>query len=164
MRSFIAEYIPLLLRHQQFLGRALQWITKELQASESTILPKANASLGFIIGGTSASGCITSTLTHLARDSQSSPPLTGQMNSMGNVMHLDHVPRKYQSRYLSRTEQTCPCPRRGVLRLPTPPRPSCTALISTTPKPKTGMCKPTAWVCRRRISRAVGRICRGMIS
>lgn len=82
---------------------ALQCIAKE-SSSASMILPHANASLGFIIGGISAGGAITSSLAHLARDHNLNPPLTGQMNSIGSVMHADHVPQKYQARYLSREQ------------------------------------------------------------
>lgn len=83
---------------------ALEWIAKEIKSGESNVLPKANAPLGFIVGGTSAGGCITSSLAHLARDNHLDPPVTGQMNSIGSVMHPDHVPKKYQSRYLSRQQ------------------------------------------------------------
>lgn len=81
----------------------LRWVAKECSAA-SAILPEADAKLGFIIGGTSAGGRIVSSLAHLARDNKLSPPLTGQMNSIGSVMHEDHVPRKYQSQYLSREQ------------------------------------------------------------
>lgn len=83
---------------------ALQWLANELNSTTSLTLCKADASSGFIIGGTSAGGCITSSLAHLARDNHLNPPLTGQMNSIGSVMHENHVPKKYQSRYLSKQQ------------------------------------------------------------
>jgi acetyl esterase/lipase len=81
----------------------LQWVAKEASAA-SSVLPSANPKLGFIIGGTSAGGGIASSLAHLARDHNLTPPLTGQMNCIGSVMHADHVPPKYQPQYLSRTQ------------------------------------------------------------
>ena len=82
---------------------ALQWIAREI-SSASTILPNADPKLGFIIGGTSAGGSIAASLAHLARDNNLSPPLTGHMISIGSVMHVDHVPKKYKSQYLSREQ------------------------------------------------------------
>lgn len=82
---------------------ALRWIAKEV-SSASKVLLNANAKLGFIIGGTSAGGSIAASLAHLARDNNLSPPLTGQMISIGSVMHVDYVPKKYKSQYLSREQ------------------------------------------------------------
>ena len=82
---------------------ALRWIASEI-SSASKFLPNADAKLGFIIGGTSAGGSIAASLAHLARDNNLSPPLTGHMISIGSVMHVDHVPKKYRSQYLSREQ------------------------------------------------------------
>lgn len=82
----------------------LQWIAAEASSGSSTILSNADLSLGFIIGGTSAGGNMVSVLAHLARDQKLTPPLTGQMNSIGGVIHADHVPEKYKPFYLSREQ------------------------------------------------------------
>ncbi|KAK1964368.1 alpha/beta-hydrolase [Colletotrichum sublineola] len=64
----------------------------------------ANPSRGFIIGGGSAGGNIAAVLAHLARDSELSPPLTGQylcVPAIMCVMPPEAIPEQYRSEYLS---------------------------------------------------------------
>lgn len=61
----------------------------------------ADPSLGFVVGGTSAGGNLTAVLSHLARDEQLSPPLTGQYLSIPALLPAAVVPDKYKEFYLS---------------------------------------------------------------
>lgn len=77
---------------------ALQWCARH--ASELGATP----SKGFVVGGGSAGGNITAVLTHIARDEQLSPPLTGQYLAVPAVMCFlppSHIPAQYRSEYLS---------------------------------------------------------------
>ncbi|KEF63724.1 uncharacterized protein A1O9_01702 [Exophiala aquamarina CBS 119918] len=64
----------------------------------------ANPSLGFIIGGTSAGGNMSAVLSHLARDTALSPPITGIWLGIPALLSHDAVPEKYQPLYLSREQ------------------------------------------------------------
>ncbi|EOA85978.1 uncharacterized protein SETTUDRAFT_161671 [Exserohilum turcica Et28A] len=77
---------------------ALRWI-----AEKATSLA-ADPSLGFVVGGTSAGGSITATLTHLARDEGLAFPLTGQYLAMPMISPLAAVPAKYRSYFLSQKQ------------------------------------------------------------
>ncbi|KAE8444360.1 hypothetical protein EG329_000670 [Mollisiaceae sp. DMI_Dod_QoI] len=84
---------------------ALQWCAQH--ASELD----ADPSRGFVIGGGSAGGNITAVLTHIARDEQLSPPLTGQYLGVPAIMCFlppSHIPAQYRSEYLSHPLVT-PC-------------------------------------------------------
>ncbi|EFQ26065.1 uncharacterized protein GLRG_01209 [Colletotrichum graminicola M1.001] len=64
----------------------------------------ANPSRGFIIGGGSEGGNITAVLAHLARDSELSPPLTGQYLCVPAIMCMlppEAIPEQYRAEYLS---------------------------------------------------------------
>ncbi|RMZ90047.1 hypothetical protein DV736_g2714, partial [Chaetothyriales sp. CBS 134916] len=84
----------------------LQAIAKEASSSSSsTILPSfTDATVGFILGGTSAGCALASVLAHLARDNNLSPPLTGQFLCAGSYISPSCVPPKYTSFYLSREQ------------------------------------------------------------
>lgn len=76
---------------------ALQWCAQH--ASELG----ADPSREFVVGGGSAGGNITAVLTHVARDEQLSPPLTGQYLCVPAVMCFlppEYVPARYRSEYL----------------------------------------------------------------
>ncbi|RYP48444.1 hypothetical protein DL768_005646 [Monosporascus sp. mg162] len=84
---------------------ALQWCAQH--ASELG----ADPSRGFVVGGGSAGGNITAVLTHIARDKQFSPPLTGQYLGVPAIMCFlppSHIPAQYRSEYLSHPLVT-PC-------------------------------------------------------
>lgn len=61
----------------------------------------ADPSVAFIIGGTSAGGNLTAVLSHLARDNNLSPPLTGQYLAIPATVPYERVPEKYKDRILS---------------------------------------------------------------
>ena len=61
----------------------------------------ADPLLGFVVGGSSAGSNLTAVLTHLARDEQLSPPLTGQYLSVPILLPPAVVPEKYKEFYLS---------------------------------------------------------------
>jgi acetyl esterase/lipase len=77
---------------------ALQWC-----AQHSSELG-ADPSRGFLVGGGSAGGNITAVLTHIARDEELSPPLTGQYLGVPAIMCFlppSHIPARYRHEYLS---------------------------------------------------------------
>jgi len=74
---------------------ALRW------AAENAKSWGADPSVGFVVGGTSAGGNITAVLTHVARDENLSPPLTGQYLVIPAVLPASKVPDKYREYYLS---------------------------------------------------------------
>jgi acetyl esterase/lipase len=80
-------------------------VAQELQRhnpSSGTFLPKeASAQAGFIIGGTSSGANLATVVAHLARDSELTPPLTGQYIPAGNFVNPFDVPEKYRPYYLS---------------------------------------------------------------
>jgi acetyl esterase/lipase len=76
---------------------ALRWVAANASALS------ADPTLGFIVGGTSAGGNITAVITHLARDCNLQPPLTGQYLSVPALLPADVVPEKYRPEYLSLT-------------------------------------------------------------
>jgi acetyl esterase/lipase len=83
---------------------AITWIAKN-----ATTTLRANPARGFIIGGISAGGNITNVCTHLTRDHQLQPPITGNWLSCPGVRLApkddDKFPPKYRERLLSRTQQ-----------------------------------------------------------
>lgn len=76
---------------------ALQWA-----AANATSL-SANPALGFIVGGGSAGGNIAAVLTHLARDENLHPPLTGQYLCVPALLPSEVVPEQYKHEYQSAT-------------------------------------------------------------
>jgi acetyl esterase/lipase len=61
----------------------------------------ADASKGFIVGGSSAGSNISAVLTHLARDEKLSPPLTGAYLHIPAVLSPEAVPEHLKSEYRS---------------------------------------------------------------
>lgn len=74
---------------------ALQWVATN--ASELG----ADPSKGFIVGGESSGGNIAIVLSHLARDNNLSPPLTGQFLSLPSCLPPETVPEKFKPFYHS---------------------------------------------------------------
>jgi acetyl esterase/lipase len=72
-----------------------------VQAAENASQLGADPSKGFIIGGTSAGGNITVTITHLARDEKLSPPLTGAHLMIPSVCVSKEMPEKYKQEQYS---------------------------------------------------------------
>lgn len=85
----------------QALARAS---TEPSRTSTSLIPPSCDPTTGFIVGGTSAGANLTAALAHLARDFPLTPPLTGQYLCAGAWISPNAVPPKYQSTYLSSTQ------------------------------------------------------------
>ena len=85
---------------------ALSWI-----AENATTALRADPKRGFVVGGISAGGSVTNVCTHLARDHQLQPPITGNWLSCPGVRlapkDADKLPQKYRERLLSRTQQEC---------------------------------------------------------
>ncbi|KAI1874147.1 uncharacterized protein JN550_002726 [Neoarthrinium moseri] len=72
---------------------------------KSRILPsQCDPRLGFIVGGTSAGANLAASITHLARDSNLTPCLTGQMLIAGTFISPQHVPIQYSPFYLARDQ------------------------------------------------------------
>lgn len=63
-----------------------------------------NLSKGFIVAGVSAGANMAATITHLARDEQMTPALTGCWLSIPSLLSPDVVPDKYKGDYLSREQ------------------------------------------------------------
>jgi acetyl esterase/lipase len=75
---------------------ALKWAASNAQSWG------ADASTGFVVGGTSAGGNISAVLALMARDEELSPPLTGQYLAIPAVApNKEKVPDKYKEYYLS---------------------------------------------------------------
>ena len=85
---------------------ALAWIAEH---ARSTL--RADPFQGFIVGGISAGGNITNTITHLARDRKLKPAITGNWLSCAGVRlapkDAEKLPQKYRDRNLSRTQEEC---------------------------------------------------------
>ena len=56
---------------------------------------------GFIVGGISAGANLTATISHLYRDDDLFPPITGLYLSIPSLMSEEVVPEKYRDQYLS---------------------------------------------------------------
>jgi acetyl esterase/lipase len=86
------------------------WDTLSWIASNTAAL-RADPSKGFIVGGISSGSNITNVISHLARDKDLQPPITGVWLSCGGVRiapkdaHL--LPEQYQERNLSRMQDEC---------------------------------------------------------
>jgi acetyl esterase/lipase len=63
-----------------------------------------NAKKGFVIGGISAGGNLAAVISHLYRDEQISPPLTGIYLSVPILLSPEAVPEKLKDQYLSREQ------------------------------------------------------------
>jgi len=75
-----------------------------VQISENSGKLGADASKGFVLGGTSAGGNIAIVLSHLARDEALSPLLTGLYLNVPLVLAPEAVPEKYLPLYKSREQ------------------------------------------------------------
>lgn len=64
----------------------------------------ADTSKGFILGGTSAGGHLTGTLSHWARDRNLQPPLTGIYLNATSLAHQEAIPERYKVMYSSLKE------------------------------------------------------------
>ncbi|GAB7355153.1 hypothetical protein MBLNU459_g5723t1 [Dothideomycetes sp. NU459] len=74
---------------------ATQW------AAQHVAELKADPRKGFVVGGTSAGGSLTSIVAHLARDGKLSPPLTGLLLMVPSCLSHQAVPEKYKAEYQS---------------------------------------------------------------
>lgn len=79
---------------------ALRWIAKHASSFG------ANPNAGFVVGGASAGGNISSILAHLARDEKLDPPLTGQFLCVPALLPTPSVLEKYGAEYISWKENT----------------------------------------------------------
>ncbi|KAL1893969.1 hypothetical protein Sste5346_006110 [Sporothrix stenoceras] len=61
---------------------------------------------GFVVGGTASGGNLAAVATHMARDSQLQPPLTGHYLSTPLLTMPEVVPEKYREFYLSHGQNT----------------------------------------------------------
>ncbi|KAG2413118.1 hypothetical protein HFD88_010677 [Aspergillus terreus] len=74
---------------------ALKWAA----ANASKLI--ANPEKGFVIGGDSAGGNISAVISHLARDEQIFPPLTGVWLNVPETVAQEALPEKYKSEHTS---------------------------------------------------------------
>ncbi|KAH8195748.1 hypothetical protein TruAng_010076 [Truncatella angustata] len=82
---------------------ALQW------AAENAACLGADPLAGFLVGGGSAGGNIAAVLSHVARDEDLSPPLTGQYLCVPAItcfLPPDQIPERYRPDYLSHPSVT----------------------------------------------------------
>ncbi|KAF2019187.1 alpha/beta-hydrolase [Aaosphaeria arxii CBS 175.79] len=70
---------------------ALKW------AAENASTLKADLEKGFIVSGCSAGGSIASYISHQAVDDGLSPPLTGVILTVANLVHPDMMPEEYKA-------------------------------------------------------------------
>lgn len=83
----------------------LEWAASESRKFKSTILPLCtDPRVGFLVGGESAGACLAAELSHLARDHNLFPKLTGQFLCCGTFISPERVPANYKERFLSWTE------------------------------------------------------------
>lgn len=64
----------------------------------------ADPALGFVLGGTSSGGQMTAALSHMARDRNLSPPLTGVYLNVPALVQPALVPEAYKQMYNSRSQ------------------------------------------------------------
>lgn len=79
---------------------ALQWTAANYSTSRY-LAGAAPRERGFVVGGNSAGANITAVLTHLARDAQMNPPITGQYLAVPLLLPPEVVPEHCRERYLS---------------------------------------------------------------
>src|SRR6266536_3244867 len=75
---------------------ALQWAATNYTTSPH-LLGTAPREKGFIVDGPSAGANFTAVLTHLARDIQLDPPITGQFLRVPLLLPPEVVPEKYKA-------------------------------------------------------------------
>jgi acetyl esterase/lipase len=91
---------------QSLLGKIKPSLSRTDNSSKAT-LPSSQAQLhakltkGFVLGGTSAGANFTAGISHLARDENLSPPLSGLVFLAGSFCHPDARPERYRDRILS---------------------------------------------------------------
>jgi acetyl esterase/lipase len=87
------------------------WDTFSWVAENATSTLRTDPSKGFIIDGVSSGGNISNIVTHLTRDNNMQPPITGVWLSCAAVRiapkDVDQLPQKYRERNLSRTQDEC---------------------------------------------------------
>ena len=82
-----------------------EWLiaeSKQTAANAETI--GADLKKGFIVGGISAGGNLSAVLSHLYRDEQIQPPLTGVYLSIPSIMNEKAIPEKYKNDFTSAEE------------------------------------------------------------
>lgn len=83
----------------------LEWAASESRKFKSTVLPVCtDPRAGFLVGGESAGANLAAELSHLARDHNLFPKLSGQFLCCGTFISPQHVPANYKERFLSWTE------------------------------------------------------------
>ncbi|CAK1357172.1 AB hydrolase superfamily protein [Cercospora beticola] len=93
------------------------WDATKWAAANATALG-ADPSKGFTIGGTSAGGNITATMSHLARDENLSPPVTGCHLMIPAVCDNSAYPEQFKKDLLSRDQlRNAPILSHGAMEL-----------------------------------------------
>jgi acetyl esterase/lipase len=77
---------------------ALTWI------ASNAVLLGANPSKGFIVGGVSAGSNLANVLSHIAKDENLSPRITGQWLLIPPVFSEETVPEQYKAMFVSRQQ------------------------------------------------------------
>ncbi|KIW13555.1 hypothetical protein PV08_08743 [Exophiala spinifera] len=97
----------------------LEFVASEARKANSAVFPRCtDPRVGFLVGGSSAGASLAASLAHLARDHSLRPKLTGHFLFAGTYISDQHVPAKYQERYLSWTQnQDAPILSKAMIRL-----------------------------------------------
>ena len=91
---------------------ALKWTAANMESFGG------NPTKGFVVGGVSAGANFSAVVSHLYRDDNMNPPLTGIYLSVPAVLAESEVPEKYKSRYLSRQQnENAPVLGGGTVRM-----------------------------------------------
>lgn len=80
---------------------ALKWIVANSKTFD------ADPEAGFIVGGVSAGRCLSSVISHLARDKKLQPPITSIFLQAPSLLPASVFPEKDQDRYLSASQLEC---------------------------------------------------------
>ena len=67
---------------------------------------RADLSVGFVVGGSSAGGNLAAVLAHMARDEHLLPPLTGQYLAVPLVCTEAKMPERYRERFFSYSQNS----------------------------------------------------------
>lgn len=76
---------------------SVKWIAENASGS----LLHADPSKGFVLGGASAGGCVTASLSRYFQDDKLAHPLSGQWLCIPTVMDVQHCPEKYKPYFIS---------------------------------------------------------------